>query len=309
MKLGTRNTTMTAAAQFDAQLAQTRQHAEAACYRRMPGFGTRTVAVIGPKGGSGKTPTAAGLLHFLAELMPSPPAGVDFNPNYGTFVDRFVTYPDPEVERLADLGEKIEQVRYPVDLRAFVQTAPGRVHLVHNAGVSADAIKDVSADTLITVLRRLGQMFPAVVVDTGNSLVDQYARVALSVADHFVVGIQLKNEGLAVNDRFLADLHDRGYGPMLARSTAVVSVHRPDINPAFVELVLQFCRSNFAGVVVIPYDIGLDSGVIDFARLQSATTLAYLELTAAVAATFAMLPRYADPAAAAHAADLGGWLS
>lgn len=309
MRLGPRNDTAAAeAAALDAQIAHTWRAAEAACYAPMPGYGSRTVAVIGGKGGGNKTTASAILIHYLSQLMPRLVVGVDWNPNIGTLSGRLVSHPNPHLERLVELGEKVEQIHHPVDLDAFLQAAPGRVHLVHNDQVGLEKVAAVEPRTLAAVLRRLGQMAKLTVLDCGNSLVDQYARAALDTADHLVIGLLASVDSMKGTQEALVELRGRGYGHAFANATAIVGVSHPNLDPGLVDAVAGWCRGNFGGgVIVVPYDPALGSGLIDWAALTPPATLACLQAVAAVAGTFAAPPRLPDPAAGAYAAEMRNW--
>jgi len=262
------------------------------------GAGSRTIAVIGGKGGSNKTTVAASLLHFLSTAVRMLTVGVDLNPNASTLVGRFVARPDAGVGRLVDLAGKVAEVQYPMDLDRFLQPAPGRVHLVHNTGgVDRLRVAGTSCSEVDAVLTRLSLLAQLLVLDTGNSHVDQYFSATIDAADHLVVAALGYTDSLATLEDAFKELDARGYRRQLKTATVVIGIDKPDVDPA--ELAPAVARwSRLCGAAfLVPYDPALDGGgVIDWAALAPGTRLPLLQACVHAAQAFTRPFRRHDPA-------------
>jgi len=262
------------------------------------GAGSRTIAVIGGKGGSNKTTVAGGLLHVLSAAVRMLTVGVDLNPNVSTLVGRFVARPDAGVGRLVDLAGKVAEVQYPMDLDRFLQPAPGRVHLVHNTGsVNRLQVAGTSRSELEAVLTRLSLLAQLLVLDTGNSHVDQYFSAAIDAADHLVVAALGYTDSLTALEDSFKELDARGYRRQLKTATVVIGIDKPDVDPAELAPAVARWGRLCGAAFLVPYDPALDGGgVIDWAALAPATRLPLLQACVHAAQTFTRPARRHDPA-------------
>ena len=253
-----------------------------------PGVGSRTVVVIGGKGGSNKTTVLAALLHYLSASVRMLTVGVDMNPNESTLVGRFVARPNAVVGRLVDLVHKMSGVQYPADLDAFLQPAPGRVHVVHNTGVVDDEqIGEVTRAELDAMLRRLSMLAQLLLLDTGNSHVDQYFGAAVDAADHLVVAALGYTDSLAALEASFAKLAQRGQHSQLETATVVIGIDKPDVDPADLGPAVARWNRLCGAAFLVPYDAALDGGgVTDWAALAPATQLPLLQAAVHTAQVF-----------------------
>lgn len=146
----------------------------------VPGFGSRTVTVLSPKGGVGKTSLSANMAVALAEQFPQQVALVDLDLQFG------------DVSTLLDLEPKLTLADYfddaaesAVDLQAYLTSHASTLKVLCGADSPA-ANERVSSTRIATLLRDLQQQFRFVVVDTAAGL-DEATLAALEVSHEAVV--------------------------------------------------------------------------------------------------------------------------
>ena len=243
-----------------------------------PGFGSKTVTVVGGKGGSNKTTTAAALGHYFSLVVRMLTVCVDFNPNLATLVYRFTADPNPDVGSLVALAKVLDEVRYPTELDAFLQPAAGRVHLLHNVFEDASAAGGLGRAQLDAVRSRLSQLAQLVVIDTGNSITDQFFTAAMAGADHVVFGLEGDDDALRTARKGYEELVKLGYARQLSTATVVIGVRYSDLDPASLAWAHRWWNTKCGAAFVVPYDPALaGGGVIDWAALAPETELAFLQ--------------------------------
>ena len=269
-----------------------------------PGFGSRTIAVIGGKGGSNKTTVTAMLLHVFSQLVRMLTAGVDLNPAVSTFVRRFVTTPDPTVGRLTQLAKDLAQVRWPADLDRYLQPAPGRVHLVHNTNVAdPKAVAQIASRAEIdAVLARLSHLAQLLILDTGNWVAvgghnpaDQLFTAALDAADHVVIAALGSVDALQSLQQSFQQLDSGRYRELLKTATVVIGIDKNDIDPSELAAEVSKWNNNCGAAFVVPYDLVFDGGgLIRWEEMAPATLLPILQACVHAAQVFTQPARATD---------------
>ncbi|MGH3629946.1 MAG: hypothetical protein ACRDRL_21210, partial [Sciscionella sp.] len=160
--------------------------------------GSHRVAVMCPKGGVGKTVTAAALAHNLSQLRGEVVAAVDGNVHSGTLrrrlvpADRPLPAPMIELAKLAMSGQSAPEWPWLARWHDLV----GRMRVFSNQGADpalVEAMPGAAYSALIALLSRASQL---VVQDMGTSVTGGTARAALDSADTLVIATDLTQDTL-----------------------------------------------------------------------------------------------------------------
>ena len=144
-----------------------------------------TIAVISPKGGVGKTTTAALLGSLLAFLRRDRVVAVETNPDWGSLGRRLA--PDHPVF-IDDLlaGPLIDRRLSPTQLDAQLARGPDGL-MVAPAPTDPERAKKLDETAYLTLFARLSELVGTLVLDCGTGLDDPPARAALASADQLVL--------------------------------------------------------------------------------------------------------------------------
>jgi pilus assembly protein CpaE len=144
-----------------------------------PGDRRRVIAVLGPKGGSGKTTVATNLAVGMAKAMPNRVLLLDFDIQFGDVCSALGMVPQ---HSLADIDERdvlnrtqLKMVLTQHETSLFVLPPPES--LARSDDIDRDAVK--------LMLGALTEEFPVVVIDTSAGI-DEYALIALEFATDLV---------------------------------------------------------------------------------------------------------------------------
>jgi len=177
--------------------------------------GCRIVAVVGPKGGVGKTTVALTAGRVLAEVPLARPILVELNPDWGT-VD--TTVGDANPRTMQDLLHHLTAVdRTGIGLLQGFVTMWGRLPVLTAPRFPGEMAR-LSPQDIARVLRVLAVHYNVIILDCGTSFTGQLTQCALQVADHVImvttpdrVAVQ---KTLAVADYLASDWYARDYGPV-----------------------------------------------------------------------------------------------
>lgn len=274
--------------------------------------GSWRIAVMGPKGGSGKSPTAATLGLNLAGLRGEITAVVDANTHLGTLRRRLVPdgleAPQPMLA-MADLATGGQLApEWPV--LASYSDLVGRLRVFANTGVDPKRVEDMTGEQYRDFIALLSRAAQLVVSDLGTSTAGEVALAALDIADQLVLCTELRRDALEMAVEWLSALcgqpvsyrpdpddyssiADGRYGELASRAIVVVAPGGGD-PVALAPLLRWFAEVTNAGrdggrVVLVPHDAHIGQGEqILLERLQPATRLAYLQVAAHVVDAFAL---------------------
>mgnify|MGYP001823013072 FL=1 len=138
----------------------------------------RVIAVISPKGGSGKTTVASNLAVTVARQHPDDVVITDLDTQFGDLVHAFRL--EPEYSMLHAVAPGVT----PTMLKGFLTPHPSDV-LTLTAPDRPEDADDISPEAAVDVVRDLASMFGCVVVDTAAGL-DERTLAVLEVATDVV---------------------------------------------------------------------------------------------------------------------------
>ncbi len=269
---------------------------------------------MGPKGGSGKTPTAAAVALSLAELRGEITAVLDGNTHLGTLrrrlVEEGVNPPQPmlAMAELARAGQLAPE--WPVLARYCDMV--GRLRVFSNSGVDPRLVEDMTGQQYAVFLQLLSRAAQLVVSDMGTSAAGDVAIAALDAADQLVVCTEMRRDALELALEWIAALAgspvsyrpdpedyssiaDGRYAELVRRAIVVVAPGGGD--PIELRPILDWMAtvttlgSDRGRVVVVPHDAHIATGgQISLAQLQPATRMAYLQVAAHAVANFQLPP-------------------
>lgn len=245
--------------------------------------GSRRIVVISRKGGAGKTTTALMLGHTFASHRGDRVVALDANPDAGSLAHRMRRETGRTVTDLLDQRNGIE--RY-ADMRGYTsQAADTRLEVVASDDDPriSQALGEEDYRTAIDLLDR---HYNLILVDTGTGILDSAIKGILAEADQIVVVMPPALDGARVAAMTLDWLEEHDHADLVRGAVAVVNaVHgRGDLE---LERIDEHFVARCAAVVHIPWDITLQAGAhTTLGDLRRETRQAYLELAAAVAASF-----------------------
>jgi len=276
---------------------------------RVPG--SHHVVVAGPKGGSGKTTTAAMLALCFAELRGEIVSVLDATTQLGTLRRRLVSLEEPATRPFRELcaraldGDVLPEWSA---LAPYVDVVNGlRVLRSLSSPTGDESLTPAEYAAGVALLRHAGDI---VVSDVGTRANGPVAVAALESASTLVLATEFAYDALELTIEMVSALagqplsyrpdpddwsavSDGRFAPLVAESVVVVApgrqqcgaTDRRDVNlTAMTEWLRVVCGG---GVVMVNPDDHLDLGDrIVLAELQLDTAVAYLRVAAAVAARF-----------------------
>ena len=144
-----------------------------------------TIAVISPKGGVGKTTTAALLGSLLAFLRRDRVVAVETNPDWGSLGRRLAPEHPVFIDDLL-AGPLIDRRLSPTQLDGQLARGPDGL-MVAPAPTDPERAKKLDETAYLTLFARLSELVGTLVLDCGTGLDDPPARAALARADQLVL--------------------------------------------------------------------------------------------------------------------------
>jgi MinD-like ATPase involved in chromosome partitioning or flagellar assembly len=202
--------------------------------------GTHTLAVIGPKGGAGKSTTALATGLVLAQVPLARPILVEVNPDWGT-LDELLGTANPRT--IADLLRDYTAIdRAGVGLLQGYVTMFGRLPVL-TAPSDPDAMARLTPRDYDRVLRLLALHYNVIILDCGTAFTQRLNQFAIQRAAHLVVvgwpEQATMRKTLAAIDYLASARYERDYRGTLAEVAGAGDDGRGDIRArALVDVTL-----------------------------------------------------------------------
>lgn len=267
-----------------AELSQRKD--EAAVSAHWPG--PRTIAVLNPKGGAGKTPTVICLSAVFARLSGGGVLAWDNNNSLGSLGWR--TFDAGHESTVVDLLGRTEHFMTSDaragDLLGYVHHQPAdRYDVLRSDDRSGDQERHmVTGDEVDRLHAVAAKYYRAIVMDSGNTERGANWQAMIGHADQVVIPVKSVDDAAEGASRVLAALHAGDeHAQELARNAVVVVLccepgHQKTKAKELAEEFAPYARA----VVTIPYDRALVEGRVRFSAMTPATRRAWLRAGAAV---------------------------
>ncbi|MBD0321936.1 MAG: hypothetical protein ICV72_00935 [Aldersonia sp.] len=239
------------------------------------------VLVVGACGGAGSTTTALGIANSAA-LAGASSVAIDATVGGGDLVDRGASRA-PGLHSVEGLLE----IRLPSgDLRddvfdACASTTSAGARILHQSGDREPYVDLRPLDPYLRARRYVA------IYDAGRLWRPAHVRPLQWLDEHTPIVLTVPSRADAFNRmRYSLDcLADFGGVDRLRHTIVVVTNQRPGVRPDDVDALRKYLSGRAADVLAVPYDEELAVGaVVDHSRLRQATTAAYDQICAALAA-------------------------
>lgn len=245
---------------------------------RVPSRGPRRIAVVGLKGGVGKTTLSVLLAGIYSQMRGEPVLLLDADPTFGSLLLRSGVAPTYSARDLAGRGD-------PGDLAILMPYLAQSAHgaWVLPSGLDPGESARFDEATYAATMDVVHRYFPVMVTDCGAGLRGGLMNRLLGSAHTLVFATSPSVDGLTATYAGLRWIADRGFGALVASSLiAVTAVPRKGIPVDLAAAARRFdglCR----GLLSIPDDPHLRAGArIDHSKLSEQTRSALMHLAADV---------------------------
>ena len=256
-------------------------------------FGTRTILIAKPKGGSRKTTSTWMLGHTLGTIRGGAVIAWDANETMGTLSDRGMQ--DRHSATVVDLIEQaapnfgsVEGIRLGA-LDSYVRPQ-GDSHFDLLASDEDPTRQDiVGADNFRAVHGILSRFYRLILLDTGNNIRAEHFTEALEHTEQLVIPVAAGRDSATVAQKMMRSLVATGHRDLVRRAVVLLHDLEPaeSADPGYLHVAQEIAADlepQVAAVIPIPFDPALKEGArIDPTALSEATRTAYRQAAAAVA--------------------------
>ncbi|MHA7145414.1 MinD/ParA family ATP-binding protein [Arthrobacter sp. TmT3-37] len=251
--------------------------------------GPRTITVLNPKGGAGKTPTVICLSAVFARLGGSGVLAWDNNNSLGSLGWR--TFDAGHEATVVDL---LEQTDYFMtagaragDLASYVHHQPSDQYDVLRSDDRSGAKKrhEVTGDEVHRLYSVAAKYYRLILMDSGNTERGDNWEAMIGHSDQVVIPVKSVDDAAEGASRVLSALRaGNEHAQSLAdRAVVIVLGCTPSHGPAKLNELAESFRPFVKSVVTVPYDPSLIEGRIRFSSMLPQTRRAWLRAAAQIA--------------------------
>lgn len=252
--------------------------------RRLPG--PRTIVVVNPKGGAGKTPAAL-LTAATFGCHRGSALAWDNNETRGTLALRGLEDPGGRTvwDLLADLDRFEDPHARIGDLAAYLQPQGDARFDILASDAQPDRMVEVDGPAFDRLRAVLTRFYTVLVVDTGNNVRSSNWQAAIDAADQLLVVSSFQRDSAVTASWVLDHLQATGRGDLVASAVTVLSHATPTADRRAAAEFTDHFTARTRAVVQIPHDPGISAGEhLDLLKLRRPTRAAWLAVAAALSA-------------------------
>jgi MinD-like ATPase involved in chromosome partitioning or flagellar assembly len=254
-----------------------RRHRDLAAEIRRPVSSPKVIAVLSPKGGVGKSTTAAALGGVLARMRGDLVAALDADPDAGNLVT-FLGEPGSAFGA-GGLHRDADQVARYGDLAPYLTRSESGLCVVRSNPVADGRLGPAEYRHLLKILARF---YSIIVVDLGMGMREPAFRAVMETSDGVVAVTGPTPDAAEVLMDGLEWLSGR-FPSVIRTATAVINEVEPPPGGVDMDRMAEALEDRVAEVVRVPHDAHLaHGGGPQWAMLGQRTQDAYLELAATV---------------------------
>jgi MinD-like ATPase involved in chromosome partitioning or flagellar assembly len=247
-----------------------------------PIVGTYQVAVLGIKGGVGRTRMTAALGTVFATHRTEPVIAIDASPTYGGLGPII----DPSApSSMREWNADPQLITYPAARRHTGKNRQGLEVLGGNQNLSSPLL--LEADTFDAALARSQQFYQLSLIDCGSDIDHPVMPAVLSAASALVIVATMQAEHARAAGQTVQWLATRGAHNLLSRTVVVINDAFDNADKEFVDNLTEQFTPYVQAVKVVPFDPHVrDAVTLDFDVMRRRTQLALLEVAAELASGF-----------------------
>ncbi|MFF3143758.1 CHAT domain-containing protein [Streptomyces sp. NPDC057927] len=240
------------------------------CYR---------IAVVGIKGGVGKTTTTAALGSVLSTERRDRILALDASPDGGTLGGRVARETSATIREFV---RELPRIDSYLDFRRFTSRTASGLEVIANDIDPGESVVFGGEDYRAAV-DALGEQYPIILTDCGTGLLHSAMPGALTLADQVIFVAAPSVDGVAGTGTTLDWLAEHGYADLVRRSLIVVSGVGRTTRAVKVDEIVAYFKARCRAVVTVPFDEHLATGAeIDLEMMRSRVYQAYFDLAALV---------------------------
>jgi len=254
------------------------QEAEFAGGLEIPLRSPRRIAVVGLKGGVGKTTLSVLLADLYSRARGEPVLLMDADPTFGSLLLRSGVAPTHSARDLAGRGDPGQ---FAILAPYLAQSAVGT--WVLPSGLDPGESAHFDEGTFVSTMEVVHRHFPVTVIDCGAGLSGGLMSQLLGGAHTLVFATSPSVDGITATYSGLRWIADRGFGALVANSFVAVTAVRRRGTPVDLTAAGRRFEGLCRGLLVVPDDPHLRAGSrIDLDELAQPTRGAITQLAAEV---------------------------